>query len=208
MSKVLKGTTTIAVVCQDGVIFGTDTRATAGNFIAHRRAKKVYRVTDHLALTIAGGVAAAQKIVDLLKANTFLFSANYNRPITVSAASHLIANVVFSNWEAGAPIPIQLLIGGIDSTGPHVFHLDPFGGVTEEKCVSTGSGSPYAYGVLETQYREDMDVKATLPLVVKAVNAAMRRDTYSGDNYDVAVITREGFRELGDGEKETLLHSG
>ena len=104
-------------------------------------------------------------------------------------------------------MPIQLLIGGIDPTGAHVFNLDPFGGITEEKCVSTGSGSPYAYGVLETQYDEEKDVKTMLPIVVKAVNAAMRRDSYSGDSYDVAVITKEGFRELGDDEKETLLHA-
>lgn len=206
MSKLLKGTTTLGIVCKDGVILGTDTRATAGRFIAHKKAKKVYKVNNQLALTIAGGVAVAQKIVDILRANSFLFSVNNNRPISVSAASHLISNVVSQNWEAGAPLPIQLLIGGNDDTGFHIFSLDPFGGLTEEKCVSTGSGSPIAYGVLEAEYREDRPVKDMLPVVVRAVNSAMKRDSASGDSFDVAVITSKGYRELTDDEKKALLN--
>jgi len=205
MSKLLKGTTTLGIVCKDGVILGTDTRATAGRFIAHKRAKKVYKINDRLALTIAGGVAVAQKIVDILRANSFLFSVNYNRSLSVSAASHLISNVVSQNWEAGAPLPIQLLIGGADDTGFHIFDLDPFGGLTEEKCVSTGSGSPIAYGVLEAEYREDRPVEEMLPIVVKAVNSAMKRDSASGDSFDVAVISNEGYKELTEQEKKALL---
>ena len=68
-----KGTTTVAAVCKDGVVFGTDTRATMGTYIASKNAKKVYQISDKLAMTIAGGVAVAQRIVDILKINTKLF---------------------------------------------------------------------------------------------------------------------------------------
>src|SRR2546430_7232839 len=44
---VLKGTTTIGVVCHDGVVLTTDTRATMGSFVAHKHAKKVYRSEEH-----------------------------------------------------------------------------------------------------------------------------------------------------------------
>ena len=198
----------MGVVCRDGVILATDTRATMGTFIAHKRAKKVFKIDDHLAMTIAGGVAVAQKIVDVLRANSSLFSLNFGRFISVPAAARLIANVLFSNREAGAPLPLQLLIGGIDESGPRLFSLDPFGSLTEEKCVSTGSGSPIAYGILEDEYREDRSVSEMLPVVIRAVNSAMKRDIASGDSFDVALVTKEGYRELSEEEKRALLNAG
>jgi proteasome beta subunit len=125
------------------------------------------------------------------------------RPLPVSSAARLVANLFFSSRYA--PLLTQVLIGGVDDTGPHVYSLDPFGSLTEEKCVATGSGSPIAYGVLEDKYKEDMSVVELLPIIVKAVNSAMKRDAASGDSFNVAVIDKKGYRELGDEEKEKLL---
>lgn len=201
----LKGTTTVGVVCSDGVILGTDTRATMGNYVASKRAKKVYQITDSLAMTIAGGVAVAQRVVDILKINARLFEFEKGRPMPVSSAARLVSNILFSNRSVGRPLPLQALIGGYDETGPHVFNLDPFGSLIEEKVVSTGSGSPFAYGVLEDRYNEDRSVDELLPVVVSAVDSAMKRDTASGDSFDIAVISKEGFRELTHEEKQALL---
>jgi len=201
----LRGTTTVGVVCSDGVILATDTRATMGTYVASKRAKKVYKITDRLAMTVAGGVAVAQRVVEILRANARLFELENGRPMPVSAAARLVSNLLFSNREEGMPLPLQALVAGFDESGPHIYSLDPFGSVTEERVVSTGSGSPIAYGVLEDQYREGGTVDEMLPIVVRAVDSAMKRDVASGDSFDVAVITKEGFRELTAEEKRALL---
>jgi len=199
----LKGTTTIGVVCKDGVILASDTRVTMGTFVAHKKGKKVYRIDDHLAMTISGSVADAQRTVDILKANAQLFKLNTKRPMPVNSAARLIANLFFS--ARLAPLIAQILVGGVDDTGPHVFSLDPFGSLTEEKCVATGSGSPIAYGVLEDKYREDTTINDLLSVVVRAVNSAMKRDVASGDSYDVVIIDKKGYRELNTNEKRGIL---
>ena len=200
---VMKGTTTIGVVCKNGVILSSDTRVTMGYFEAHKRGKKIHRIDDHLAMTIAGTVADAQWTVDILKANAQLYKLTNHRKMPVSAAARLIANLLFSSRYY--PLLTQDLIGGIDDTGPHVYSLDPLGSLTEEKCVATGSGTPIAYGVLEDQYREDATVEELLPIVVRAVHSAMKRDTASGDSFDVAIIDEKGFRELSEEEKKKIL---
>jgi len=199
----LKGTTTIGVVCKDGIIVASDTRVTMGTFVAHKKGKKVYKIDDHLAMTISGSVADAQRTVDILKANAQLYRLNAKRPMPIGSAARLIANLFFSSRLA--PMIAQVLVGGVDTTGPHVFSLDPFGSLTEEKCVATGSGSPIAYGVLEDKYKEGMAIKDLMSVVVRAVDAAMKRDSASGDSYDVAVIDGKGYRELGDDEKKSIL---
>lgn len=200
---VLKGTTTIGVVCKDGVILASDTRVTSGFYVAHKRGKKVYQIDDHLAMTIAGSVADAQKAVDMLTTNAHLYKISLNRPLPVSSAARFLANLLFS--ARYVPLQAQVLVGGLDDTGPHVFAIDPFGSLTEEKCVSTGSGSPVAYGVLEDKYKEDAPLKEMLPVIVKAVNAAMKRDMASGDSFNVAVIDEKGYRDLSEKEKKQLL---
>ena len=198
----LKGTTTVGVVCRDGVILSSDTRVTMGYFVAHKQGKKIYQIDDHIAMTISGGVADAQYVVEVLKVNAKLYKLNNGRPMPIKAASRLVGNVLFS---ARGGLMAQILVGGFDSTGPHVFSLDPFGSLIEETCVATGSGSPVAYGVLEDKFKEGSEIKDMLPVVVRAVDSAMKRDIASGDNYDIAIITKDGYRALSTEEKKKIL---
>lgn len=203
---VLKGTTTIGVVCKDGVILASDTRVTMGYYVAHKAGKKVYKIDDHIGMTIAGTVADAQRVVDILIANAHLYKINMNRPMPISSAARLVANLLFNNRFI--PLATQVLVGGIDDTGSHVYNLDPYGSLTEEKMVSTGSGSPIAYGILEDKYKEGQSIIETLPMITRAVNAAMKRDVASGNNYNIIVIDDHGYKELTDEEKAKLLNAG
>lgn len=174
-----------------------------GYFVAHKHAKKVYQIDDHLAMTIAGGVADAQNVVEIVKANAKLYKYEKGVIMPVSAAASLTSNILFANRYY--PLILQALLGGVDTSGPHIFALDPLGSVTEEKCVSTGSGSPVAYGVLENDYKDGITVKDAIPVVVKAVNSAMKRDSASGDSFDVALVTSKGYEELSEDEKKKIL---
>jgi proteasome beta subunit len=199
----LKGTTTVGVVCKDGVIMASDTRVTMGFYVAHKHGKKVYQIDDHLAMTIAGSLADAQKAVDILTTNAKLYKIELGRPLPISSAARLLSNLLFS--ARYVPLLAQVLVGGLDDAGPHIFSIDPFGSLTEEKYVSTGSGSPVAYGILEEKYKDDVPVREMLPVIVKAVDAAMKRDSASGDSFNVAVIDAKGYRDLTDKEKKQLL---
>jgi proteasome beta subunit len=174
-----------------------------GYYVAHKHGKKVYKIDEHLAMTIAGTVADAQRVVDILIANAQLYRINMSRPMPVSSAARIVANMLFS--ARYIPLQTQVLIGGVDESGPHVFSSDPFGSLTEEKFISTGSGSPVAYGILEDKYKEDKSVKDILPIVVKAVDAAMKRNAGTGDSFDVSVIDDKGYRELTTKEKKLLV---
>ena len=202
---VLKGTTTMGVVCKDGVILASDTRVSMGFFVAHKHWKKVYKIDDHLAMTVAGTMADDQRIVDILTANAQLFKISNGRPMSVSSAARFVANLLFSNRYV--PLEAEVLIAGLDDSGPHLFRLDPFGTLIEEKCVSTGAGSPVAYGVLDDKYKENGLVEELLPVIVKAIEAAMKRNSATGDNFNISIIDAKGYRELTEKEKKKISAS-
>jgi proteasome beta subunit len=198
-------TTTIGFIVGNVVVLATDTRATAGFFVAHRTAKKIHKISDYIAMTIAGRVADAQALVDMMRANVRHFEVTQGRRIQVRALATLLSTYMF--YYRFFPYQTQLLVGGVDDSGPHLFNVDPLGGVTEEKVISTGSGSPVALGVLEAEYREDLSIDEAVELAYKAVAVAIRRDIGSGDSIDVAYISpATGYVELSPAEKKALFN--
>jgi len=198
--EVETGTTTVGLVCKDGVVLAADRRATAGTLIAHKRTKKVYRLDENLGLTTAGLVGDLQVLARYITAEVELYKLKRGASMPVEACATLTANIL--SGSRYFPYWVQLVIGGVDGRGSHVFSLDMAGGSLEDKYVSTGSGSPYVYGVLEDHWTDETDVKAGVDLAIRAVSAAMRRDAASGEGIDVAVITRDGFKEVDEKEIE------
>ena len=202
-NEYLKGTTTVGVVCTDGVVLASEQRATMGNFIASKTAKKVYQIDDLVGMTTAGSVGDAQQLVRLVNVESQLYKMRRNESMTIKGIATLMAN--FLNANRYYPMMVQVLIGGVDKHGPAIYSLDPLGGSIEETRVSaTGSGSPMAYGILEDQYRENMTVNEGLDLTIRAIHNATKRDSASGENIDVVVITKENFKRLDPEEVKSM----
>lgn len=202
-SAIYHGTTTVGLVCSDGVVLATDTRVTAGGFIAHKRGKKLLRIADNIAMTISGGVADAQNVVDILKYYANLYRVEKRRLMPVKSAAQMVSNVLFSSRLY--PLLADVLVGGVDSSGGSMYEVDFFGGVHSSKMVATGSGSPVAYGILEAEFKENTPAAKVYPIAAKAIISAMKRNVATGDHFDVAVIDRNGFKELSEQEKDRLL---
>ncbi len=198
-----KGTTTVGLVCEKGVVLATERRATMGHFIASKDAKKVYQIDDLVAMTTAGSVGDAQRLVKWMQVESKLYKMRREEPMTVKGMVSLLANILSANRYY--PYFVQLLVGGVDKNGPSIYSLDALGGLIEEKkAVSTGSGSPMAYGVLEDRYTDRMPIDDGVELAVRALHNAMKRDSASGDGISVVKIIPEGYIEVEDTEIKKL----
>lgn len=198
------GTTTVGMVCKDGIVLASDRRATMGYLIASKDIDKIYPVSDRVAMTIAGSVGDAQTLVRWMTAELKLYELKHEKPATVEAAATLLGNIL-SQYKF-FPFFVQLLVGGVDEK-PKLFSVDMLGGLTEEKMTSTGSGSPIAYGVLEEMYVEEREVSTNLPIAAKAVNAAIKRDAASGERIDLVVVTKYGFKRMDKEDVKRILRS-
>lgn len=192
------GTTTLGMVCKDGVVMGTERRATMGTLIAHKTTQKLFKIDDNLGLTVAGLVGDAQVLARYLSAEVELYKLKRNSGMTVKAASTLMANIL--SGRRYFPYWVALVIGGVDSEGGHVYSLDAAGGAIEDTYVTTGSGSPYVYGVLEDNYKEGLSTNEGVDLAIRAISAAMKRDAASGDGIDISIITKKDFKFVGEDE--------
>jgi proteasome beta subunit len=201
--QIKKGTTTCALTCKDGVVLAADTRASAGFFIADRHVMKIQKVDNHLAMTIAGGVADAQNLVDTMRYNANIFRLANKTVIPVKSAARLCSNILFNNRYF--PYYVQIIMAGYtNEEGGKIYNIDLFGSLTTEKFISTGSGSPVAYGYLESEYKEGMSVNEAYKMALQAIAAAIRRNAGTGDNINVAIIDKDGYRELSKEQKAAV----
>ena len=195
------GTSTVGITFDGGVVVGADHRATMGHFIANKSVKKLFKISNNVALTTAGLVGHAQSLSRTLAAELRLYELKRNSSMTVRDAATLTANIL-----VGRPHYVQLLIVGTDEDGPSVYSIDSAGGSIPDVYCATGSGSPFMYGVLEDQYKDGMSRNQALKVAAKALLASAQRDAASGNGMDLAVITKDaGYQQLTEKEVADLL---
>lgn len=197
------GTTILGMVCKDGVVIASERRATMGTLIAHKETKKLYKIDQHLALATAGLVGDLQVLARYLSAEVNLYRLKRGTDMPIKSAATLMSNIL--NSRKFYPYYVQLVLGGWDATGGHVFSLDAAGGAIPDKYTAGGSGSPYVFGVLEDLYKDDLSSDEGVDFAIRAINAAMSRDSASGNGVDVAIINEKEFKILSDDEIKTRM---
>lgn len=203
INKYLKGTTTVGLICSDGVVIGADMRATMDTFIANQEIRKVHKIDNNLGMTIAGGVGDAQELIRIMKAQNEIYKMNENRSMSPKSASSLLSIILQQNKMY--PYFVQLLVGGVDGDEPQLYNLDPLGGYTEEmKFTVTGSGSEIAVGYLEDAYKK-VPAKDAVKLAARALTLAMKRNSATGDGMIIAAITKGNYTEYTGKELEKVV---
>ena len=192
------GTTTVGIVCSDGLVLAADKRATSGYLIAYKKFEKVIKITDNIAVTVAGTVSDVQLLVKYLRAELKLKDIRTGKTSSVKEAANLLANFVYNNIRRMSMIVgvSHFVLGGKDNEGFHLYDISPDGSIAlMDDYVSSGSGSVMAFGVLETLYKHGLSVDEGMKLAAKSVNAAVQRDIASGNGIDIFTITKDGVKK-------------
>lgn len=191
------GTTTVGILCKDSVVLAADKRATAGHLIADKNVKKVIKINETMALTIAGSVSDIQILVKLLKAELKIKELRYGRPATVKEAANLLAGMQYRQLRQVHGVG-HFILGGFD-TKPQLYDIFPDGSVmdsSETGFVASGSGSTFAYGLVEDLYKHELSLEQGIDLATRAVHSAIKRDSASGQGVNVMIITKDGVKEM------------
>lgn len=190
--KFAKGTTTLAFKFNEGIIVSVDSRSTMGAYIASQTVKKIIEINPFLLGTMAGGAADCSFWERNLGTQCRMYELRNRKRITVAAASKLLANTM--NAYRGYGLSMGTMVTGWDETGPQLYYVDDDGTRLKGTYFSVGSGSTYAYGVLDTYYRPDLTVDEAIDLGKRAIYHATHRDAYSGGINNLYHVTKDGWR--------------
>lgn len=193
-----KGTTTLSFKFHGGVIVSVDSRSTQGPYVASGTVKKVIEINPYLLGTMAGGAADCAYWERNLGVQCRLYELRNGERISVAAASKLLANTLYS--YRGYGLSVGTMITGWDKKGPQLYYVDNDGtrlqATEAQPYFSVGSGSTFAYGILDTHYRWDMSDEEAIDLAQRAIYHATHRDAYSGGVNNVYLVKPEGWTKV------------
>ncbi|XP_078268863.1 proteasome subunit beta type-5-like [Rhinoraja longicauda] len=185
-----------------GVVVAVDSRATAGSYIASQTVRKVIEINPYLLGTMAGGAADCSFWQRLLARQCRVYQLRNKQRISVAAASKLLANMVYQ--YKGMGLSMGTMICGWDKRGPGLYYVDNEGNRVSGEAFSVGSGSVYAYGVLDRVYKPDLEPAAAYDLARRAIYHATYRDAYSGGTVTLYHVRESGWERISADDVSTL----
>jgi proteasome beta subunit len=185
------GTTTVALAADDGVVVMADRRASAGGrFVTSKDTQKIAQVHPAAAVALSGAVGSLQDYTRRLRSHADQYAIRRGDPPSMHGFGTFAGNLL----RNGPYRMVSPILAGVDSEGPQVFDLDAGGSVLEAPYAAKGSGTQFALGVLEGEFRPELSVEDATSVAARAVASAIERDTASGNGVTVAQVTREGVR--------------
>jgi len=206
-ATVSKGTTTIGIVCKDGVVLVTDKRILE-KLMVPDSVEKIFQVDKHIGATLSGLISDGRVLVDWARTKAQNHKILYDEPIDIK---NLVRNIsdyqqMFTQYGGTRPFGVSLLIGGVDNTGPRLFMTEPSGIFFEYKATSVGEGSEIVNKYLEENYKEDMSLEQSIKLAINAIKEFLKNH-FNKERLDIAIISAENkeFKKLGKEEIEDYL---
>ncbi|KAK2579686.1 hypothetical protein KPH14_011035 [Odynerus spinipes] len=196
------GTTTLGFQYNGGIILAVDSRATGGQFIGSQTMKKIVEINDYLLGTLAGGAADCVYWDRVLAKQCRMYELRNRERISIAAASKLLSNMVY-NYK-GMGLSMGMMLAGWDKRGPGMYYIDSEGTRTPGKVFSVGSGSIYAFGVLDSGYHWDLTDQEAYELGRRAIYHATHRDAYSGGIVRVYHMKSTGWVHISDEDCKDL----
>ncbi|MFB6470600.1 MAG: proteasome subunit beta [Vulcanisaeta sp. AZ3] len=185
--------TAVGVRAGDGVVLAAEKRVAYGFTMFSRSGRKVFRVNDNIGIASIGILADMQVLTKTAKAYMSLYALDTKTRPSIRSAAKLLSYVLFSNRIL--PYFVEVIVGGVDDDGPHLFIMDSLGSLIEDDYAAVGTGTKLAIAILESGYRQGMSVKEARDLAVRAINQSISRDPVSGDGIDILTITNSGATE-------------
>jgi len=199
------GTTTVGIITKNGVVLAADMKATMGHLSYDKEAKKIYKITNKIAVTNAGSVGDSLTVIRFLRSHAKLYETDRETEISPRALSTFISNLLNANRYF--PYVVQFIVGG-KIKEPQLFEITPYGGVLKrERFATSGSGTELALATLDQNYKKGMTEDEGILLAVKAIRASKKRDIYSGGrSISITVIDDRGVRELSEKEVQEFIN--
>ena len=198
-NSILKtGTTTLGIVCRDGIVIAADRRVSFGTsqgvaYIAGKH-PKIFEVFPNIIVTTAGQVSDTRKAIKIVRAELKLKELRAKSTPTIEQAANLFASILYQSIRQPSMIPsiAHFLLAGYDKNGFYLYDIMPDGALEKvEDYAASGSGMTQVNPILDSEYKGSISVKEGIELARKCLTASMGRDPGTGEGMDIYVVEKD-----------------
>lgn len=189
---VKQGSTTIGLVCKDGVVLVADKRI-LDKLIVTDSIEKIWKIDDHIAATASGIISDARVLISRAQVKAAQHAVTYDSPIDVFTIVDDVASLKQICTQSGGlrPFGVSTLIAGVDKNGPRLFEIDPTGIFFQYHATCVGEAETEVEEILEKEYNQNMLVEDGLKLGLSALMRVLQKK-FSSERIDAAIIPIDG----------------
>ncbi|EMA39141.1 archaeal proteasome endopeptidase complex subunit alpha [Halobiforma nitratireducens] len=191
---VKRGTASIGVRTQDGVVLAVDKRVPSP-LLEDSSVEKIHKADDHVGIASAGHVADARQLIDFARRQAQVNQLRYGQPIGVETLTKEVTDHIQQYTQVGGarPFGVALIVGGIDNGEPRLFETDPSGTPYEWKALAVGADRGDLQDYLEENYDEEADLDGGISLALDAL-ASVNEGSLLPNEVGIATIDVESER--------------
>lgn len=180
------GGTLVGLTTTDGVLLAADSRTSRGTTVSGD-VRKIEPVSTTAALGSTADLGTMQSLLRTVRFEASRYETDSGKAMSVPALGTVASEALRGDSRPTA----TFVLGGVDGDGPHVFTIEPEGGLLEAPCLAAGTGRETAYGVLDAATTESLTLAEARRIAGNAVATANERDALTGVEVHVAEITAD-----------------
>ncbi|PSQ17908.1 proteasome endopeptidase complex, archaeal, alpha subunit [Halobacteriales archaeon QS_8_69_26] len=204
---VKRGTASVGVRAEDGVVLAVDKRIRSP-LMEESSVEKIHKADDHVGIASAGHVADARQLIDFARRQAQVNRLRYGEPIGIETLTKEITDHIQQYTQVGGarPFGVSLIIGGIDDGEPRLFETDPSGTPYEWKALAVGADRGEIEDYLEENYGDGMNLDGGVGLALAAL-ASVNDGSLTPQEVGLSTVSVEDeeLRILDDDEIEDHL---
>jgi len=203
---VKRGTASVGVRAEDGVVLAADKRARS-SLMEAASIEKLHKADDHVGVASAGHVADARQLIDFARRQAQVNHLRYGEEVGIETLTKNITDHIQQYTQIGGarPFGVALIVGGIEDGEPRLFETDPSGTPYEWQALSIGSDRSDLRDYLEAEYEDGLSMDDGIGLALDTL-AQSNDGELSPESVGVVTITVEdGYTERSADELESIL---
>ena len=173
---VKQGSTTIGIVCKDGVVLVADKRITE-SLVVPSSVEKVFQIDDHIGATASGILSDGRILIDRARLLAQQHRVTYDEPVDTASLVRDICDLKqqFTQFGGARPFGVSILFAGVNSE-PELFLTDPTGIYFQYKATAIGEAENEIKEILVKEYKETMSIDDAITLSIRALKKVLGKE--------------------------------
>jgi len=185
------GSSSIGIVCSDGVVIVADKRLKDPLVIADP-VGRISEVDKHILVSSAGIASDARILVERGQVVSQQHRVTYDTDIDVESIVKDIANTKqqFTQYGGARPFGVSLMIAGISGRKPKLFVTDVTGNYASYRASAIGENDEKIKEELRVNLTKEIDTEEAIKLALKIFKEILGKN-FTAERFDAAYIKTE-----------------
>jgi len=186
------GSSSIGMVCSDGVFILADKRIT-DKLVTQKSANKIYEIDEHIISSVAGIVSDARVLIEKARILAQQHRVTYDSPIEPELIIKEISDAkqMFTQYGGARPFGAALLIAGINNKKPELYTSEITGNYLSYYANAIGENDDKIKEKLREEYKDNLTIKQGVKLALKIFKEVLGKD-FNIKRFELCVLKSNG----------------